>query len=823
MGKIHAPFNFVPTPNSIAFPEGALDAVQDVPYEDGFCGKIHVTITAESPIFIRNGHSKEQQDAFKADFEAVGKDRLGDLREVFDLVNRNPEYCSFSHTPDGRFFIPATTFKGAVREVLGILSRGKMKVDPLSKPAIQREIGAKQDATGLYDLLGKQGDIQAGWIRTEGDHYVIIPADKYYRVSLKVLDDSLRTGGALKRRFAKENFRQKDEYKTADYKYKVLREAGVNVEDILVAFDIDSRNNLRVRNLRIQPDGKGRIVLTGQSSGATDWDGPRNRKSRGKYYDFVFVGRNEKVAYTLTDDEFSQYDSVYGDSTDWRRLKKAVNKEKEYPVFFRPAPGQKILDFGLTLLYKLPYKRTPLQIEQKRAIDYRTRRDMAERIFGFVGDDAKGAAVRGRVQFQHLFCTTSYGYSSPQIITLNNPKLTYYPIYIRQSHDSNGTIVKGRYASYNDGQLAGWKRYVSRRSIPELTHEINTNIDTVIDPLKPAAVFEGDITFHNLREFELGALLSALTFHNTDGCYHQVGQGKPYGFGKIKVAAELVEALPNSEKSQTDLKKALKAFEFEVNVGESGSSWFESDTIKELFALSSRGVEDAKPGTDFSYMKLDVKNKDGNDFVNARKERQTLLTFSELLAAAALKPDTCLTTEDFDRIRAEKARRAQAEAEEARRKLEAEEAEKARRRKEAEEAAEARRKQEAEEARRRHEEEEARRRQEEEEARRRQEEEEERRINDEKKERFERPLNDMIAKQLSFNALANNISKWIEFQSHAHSPEDSAIIESKITEIYSKMKSKDKKSWTRLDKWISTFPFLDPSVVKKLFENLVGK
>lgn len=813
MGKIHAPFNFIPTPNGIAFPEGALDAVQDIPYEDGFSGKIHVTITAESPVFVRNGHSKEQQDAFKADFEAVGKDRLGDIREVLDLVNRNPEYCSFSHTPDGRFFIPATTFKGAVREVLGILSRGKIKVDPLSKPAIQREIGAKQDATGLYDLLGKQGDIQAGWLYIDSEgHYVINPAEKYYRVSLKELDDSLQTRGALRRKFAKENFRQKDEYKTADYKYKVLRDAGISVENISVDFDNDPYNNTRVRNLRIRPDGRGRIVLTGQSSGATDWDGPRNKKSKGKYYDFVFVGRNKKVIYTLTDDEFKQYDSVYGDSVDWRRLKNAVNKRKEYPVFFRPAPGQKILDFGLTLLYKLPYKRTPLQIEQKRANGYKSRHDMAERIFGFVGDEAKGAAVRGRVQFQHLFCTSNNGYYAPQIITLNNPKLTYYPIYIRQGHDSNGFILRGRYASYNDGQLAGWKRYVSRKSIPELTHEINTNIDTLIYPLKPAAVFEGDITFHNLREFELGALLSALTFHNTDGCYHQIGQGKPYGFGKIKVAAKLVEALPNAEGAQTDLKKALKAFEFEVNVGESGSSWFDSDTIKELFALSSRDAEDTKPDTNFSYMKLDVKNRDGNDFVNARKERQTLLTFSELLAAAAAKPDSCLTSEDFDRIRAEKARRAQAEAEEASRKQEAEQAEKARQKQKEEEV---RRKQE--------EEEEARRKQEEEDARRRREEEEERRRNDEKKEKYDRPLADVIAKQISFNALANNVSKWIEFTSCSISPEESAIVESKITEIYSNMKTKEKKSWTKPDKWISTFSFLDPAVVKKLFDALVGQ
>lgn len=178
MGKIHAPFNFVPTPDGITIPEGVLNTVQDVPYKDGFSGKIHVKIEAKTPVFVRNGHSKEEQEDFQKDFKAKDSAKLKDINEVQKLVNAHSEYCSFSHTPDGLFFIPATTFKGAVQEVLSILSRGKMRVDPLSKPAIQREIGARNNATGLYTLLDDQSNIQAGWIRAEGDHYVIVPAEK---------------------------------------------------------------------------------------------------------------------------------------------------------------------------------------------------------------------------------------------------------------------------------------------------------------------------------------------------------------------------------------------------------------------------------------------------------------------------------------------------------------------------------------------------------------------------------------------------------------------------------------------------------------------
>ena len=43
----------------------------------------------------------------------------------------------------------------------------------------------------------------------------------------------------------------------------------------------------------------------------------------------------------------------------------------------------------------------------------------------------------------------------------------------------------------------------------------NEKLDTVIHPIKAGAIFNCCITFHNLRSIELGALLSALTFHNT--------------------------------------------------------------------------------------------------------------------------------------------------------------------------------------------------------------------------------------------------------------------------------------------------------------------
>ena len=82
MATIKAPFNFVPLSDKIFFPEWADQISQDIPFSDGLSGTIELKITAETPIFVRNGHTKEDAEA------------------------KNDTYKSFSKTPDGKYFIP---------------------------------------------------------------------------------------------------------------------------------------------------------------------------------------------------------------------------------------------------------------------------------------------------------------------------------------------------------------------------------------------------------------------------------------------------------------------------------------------------------------------------------------------------------------------------------------------------------------------------------------------------------------------------------------------------------------------------------------------
>ena len=118
---IKAPFNFVPVSDKVFFPPWADRISQDIPFRGSLSGTIHLTITAETPMFIRNGSDRKDS--------------------------------SFSHLTGASgkpwYFIPGSSIKGEVRSTLEIMSFSKMRVDE-SAAFTLREIGTKKNK--LYDL-----------------------------------------------------------------------------------------------------------------------------------------------------------------------------------------------------------------------------------------------------------------------------------------------------------------------------------------------------------------------------------------------------------------------------------------------------------------------------------------------------------------------------------------------------------------------------------------------------------------------------------------------------------------------------------------------
>ena len=208
-----------------------------------------------------------------------------------------------------------------------------------------------------------------------------------------------------------------------------------------------------------------------------------------------------------------------------------MDKGEKVPVFFQKN-GKDVAHFGLSYLYKLPYTHSVKDGLPPAHSD--NRKDLAETMFGYIEQDE---ALKGRVQFSHCKAVQNAVELKKRTEILGTPRASYYPIYVKQYSTDFKTFMHGDFA------ISGWKRYPVHQGagVVKTTDTGNENVGTTFSPLKDGVVFSGKLRFHNLRKSELGALLSALTFHNTQECFHNIGMAKSLGYGKIKLKLEGIE------------------------------------------------------------------------------------------------------------------------------------------------------------------------------------------------------------------------------------------------------------------------------------------
>lgn len=583
---IRSPYNFIPLEKEVFIPDWIDQISHDIPFSDGVSGKITLEMEAQTPVFVRNG-------------------------QVGDTVDN-----SFSRTNDNRYFIPGTSIKGTIRNVLEIISHGKMRTNK-NQLFAQREWGNSQ----LYNLKSKQTNFKCGWLKWDKENgYYIVDCGKPYRIGHDRIDEF------LKQELFESYFSKKKgidlnkkiklagiEYdpKTAHFKYILVNQLGITLDN--KSFEIDPDHNssgsgfTRVKVSESQTGFMGTIVFTGQPD---KWESPRPKKltkGAGKFYDFVFKNPSDDARKErITDDEFESYQTIYKDSPDWKYWYDRIDGTG-IPVFFMKEKGQK-MKWGLALLFKLPYDNTPFETmyEAHKTEAY----DLADCIFGVVD---KNRALKGRVSFGHAFCITDDVSPIDEVrLVLSSPKASYYPMYISQSGKDSKT---SQYKTYNDGVISGWKRYVAREGVytptmPPVTsngQNVSDKIYTTFIPLPSGSKFRSTVIFHNLKPEELGALLSALTFHGYQEreCYHLLGQAKPFGYGRIKVIPTLEVYTPGYQYFDKETYMA----KFEKMLVKKGMSV----NVSQLITMAC----ELRTGGQYEYMNLSM-DKDGNEFQKAK-------------------------------------------------------------------------------------------------------------------------------------------------------------------------------------------------------------
>ena len=186
-----------------------------------------------------------------------------------------------------------------------------------------------------------------------------------------------------------------------------------------------------------------------------------------------------------------------------------------------------------------------------------------------------------------------------------------------------------------------WNGGVSCYKKSFIPKEEKTDIQTKFKPLNQGAIFNGKVRFHNLKKAEVGALLSALTFHGHDGYRHNLGMAKALGYGKIKIDIGLHSLKHTKE-------EYLKAYEEEMTLFK--DDWIHSSQLKELFAMANNEILNDE---NLKYQKLEnpiIQEKEKNDFVRAKKNREYLQRYSQIGNVQPVPPKSLLNDEEIDEL-----------------------------------------------------------------------------------------------------------------------------------------------------------------------------
>ncbi len=396
--SVKSVYNFVPAPkeSEVFKPDWADKVSHDIPFEDGESGEIEIKITAKTPIFIRNGHSK---------------------KDAKDKTERYLEFSNVMRNGVKEYFIPGSSLKGMFRNVLEIVSKSRMSRIDNKRHAVRqimRTDGVVVDEG--YELADDEikKTIKAGWLIYKNGQYHIYDCGRPMKIRNTDLDKI--TDNAFTKQFSKngkakisDNFSAR----TAKYKYENV----IDEDNLVHRFEnhpldendkqsswvsqFQKLNYVKISEGSDQDSFYGHIVCAGQAaeynvSTARKGEyvfkgrkedviaGSRNRINlyKAKFEDFLFLNRNGKS------DELE----------DWGYWKDEI--ESGIPVFYRTEikEDSKVLDFGLTFMYKQFAKNTVKDMEPKYLTfeDSKYKLDLADTIFGTIDGENK---LKGRVMF----------------------------------------------------------------------------------------------------------------------------------------------------------------------------------------------------------------------------------------------------------------------------------------------------------------------------------------------------------------------------------------------------------------------------------------
>ena len=561
-----APFNFAPLHGGVYSPGWGGAVTHDRPFADGYCGYLDIRVTAVTPLLVGGGD------------EARSSASPPVIRAVRD--------------PEGRPFLPGSSLKGLIRNVVEIASFARF-----GQFVDDRRLGVRDLTKGGKFYTGKitknlgQGSqqaftplVNAGWLVFDGEdkRWKIRPC-RYARVEQSeiiragfVKSVAIEIGGA-KHSITIEGatIHGKPYNVTPQEKHKCAVAGGKGLvchfdSATLPQVQIHPRDNgdlllryAKISRLMTPHEAQGRkdvkqghLVFTGQVG--------KLGKAGRKHMEFVFhTPAARDVA--LDPRVFADFVGVHSDGRAdegekpwvwWRNrlLKGEIGPQAQgayslpgIPVFYlsTKADGSDVTKLGLAQMFKLAYDFSTHDMARHTSAAHAPEGepplDLAEAMFGTVRKDG-ALSLKGRVSFGRGVFQGDPRQADDNVqrpLVLNGPKPSFYPFYVAQKiqapNAEAGDKVAHAYATYMHAgdpapQLRGWKRYLPRRTVnPNPQAGADQNkVAVKLHPLKAGVEFRARINLHNLVPEEIGALVFALQY----GDVAQNGRLHGLGLGK---------------------------------------------------------------------------------------------------------------------------------------------------------------------------------------------------------------------------------------------------------------------------------------------------
>lgn len=260
----------------------------------------------------------------------------------------------------------------------------------------------------------------------------------------------------------------------------------------------------------------------------------------------VPVPREIVKAYINDDTQTKKFEKGKGPNDYYDVIDRLKQQPWEFkdgiPVFYNESGG-KIISFGHTVNYRIPYTNSiadhvlPQKEHQKRIVDF------TESMFGIA------EKFSSRLFFEDGITANEHWKLSERLMQpkiLSSPKPTTFQHYLEQETEGWETSPKDlKHWDDENTPIRGHKLYWHRNtpsdsnkphSWVEREAKTKSHPEPVM-PVKPGIIFTARIRFENLTKEELGCLLLVLDLPKD--CRHKIGMGKPVGLGSIKITPTL--------------------------------------------------------------------------------------------------------------------------------------------------------------------------------------------------------------------------------------------------------------------------------------------